>query len=130
MRSLLIFAVIAFKIKKSLSTIETKHDHDYSIEVDEMFDKTSVHKIIFAVKPLNMDILEAVLDRVSFPSSPDYGKHKSRSEVLELIRNNEGRDRVYSYLLSNGAQILEEAPYGAYITASASIESWEMMLST
>ena len=112
------------------SPIAIENYHGYSIEVNEMFDKTSLHKIIFAVKPLNMDVLEEVLDRVSFPSSPDYGKYKSRSEVLELIRNNEGRDRVYSFLLSNGAQILEEAPYGAYITASASIESWEMMLST
>ena len=109
---------------------DSPNTRDYHIKDDEIIDKTMEHTIIFAVQPRNVDILEDILMNVSYLSSPDYGKHKSKKEILELLRNKDGRDRVHSFLRSNGARVLEETLYGEYITACAPVKSWEMMLST
>ena len=112
------------------SSVDRATIRGYYIEEDEILDKTSEHKVIFAVKPLNVEVIEEILERVSFPTSPDYGKFKSSEDILKLMKNVDGIHRVESYLLSNGARILERTFHGAYITASAPIKTWEMILST
>ena len=96
-------------------------------------DHGHVHKLIFAVKPRNLDVLSSILDDVSNPSSPAYGKFKSRDEVAELTTNPISRDTLVTYLsesLGNEVKIVSESLYGEYITAVAPTAIWEHALGT
>ena len=88
------------------------------------------HEVIFAIKQKNMDELRSILHDVSDPSSLNYGQHMTREEVTDLTSNPEARDVVVSYLNFIGASVKSITLGGEYITASASIATWESMFKT
>lgn len=88
------------------------------------------HEVIFVVQQKNMDKLTLILDDLSDPSSPNYGQHWTRQEVVDFTSNSEGRDAVVSYLHSNGALVTSETLTGEFISAQAPIKVWERVFNT
>lgn len=88
------------------------------------------HEVTFVVRQNNLDELVRVLNDVSDPASPNYGQHWSSEQVAGLTRNIDARDSIVGYLLTKGATVVSESPRGEYITAIASISTWEEVLNT
>jgi hypothetical protein len=89
------------------------------------------HDLVFAVKPLNMDQLEAHLLDVSDPTSPRYGQHKTRGEVDDMTRNRDGQRAVLAHLRSvPGIVVMDKTRNGEYIVARAAVGVWEAYLDT
>ena len=89
-----------------------------------------VHEVIFVVKQLNVDALGNMLDDVSDPTSPNYGKHMTAAEINDITGNPTARDAVVSYLEGAGANVTSESLFGEYITAQAPVSLWEGMFNT
>ena len=89
-----------------------------------------VHEVIFVIKQLNIDALSNILDDVSDPASPNYGKHLTAAEINEITGNPIARDAVVSYLKEAGVSVTSETLFGEYITARAPVSIWEGMLNT
>jgi tripeptidyl-peptidase-1 len=85
------------------------------------------HSVTFAVKLKNLDQLEATLYNVSNPDSSNYGKHWSREEIGNLVKNVEGSRKLRDYLRKQGVKITKSTPYDELITADAPISTWEKL---
>ena len=88
------------------------------------------HEIIFAVKQLNIDVLQSILLSVSNITNPLYGQYLSRDEVALLTSNPASTEFVRNYLHGRGISNLRTTKNGEYIIASASIFQWEEMFQT
>lgn len=93
-------------------------------------ESTHIHKVIFVIPQKNMNRLTEILLGVSDPLSSSYGNHLLREEVNKLTINQDSRNAVVSYLLSNGASVVSESLNGDYITAEASIKLWGEIFNT
>jgi subtilase family serine protease len=89
-----------------------------------------VHEVIFMIHPKDIGELTRKLDDVSDPESENYGQHLTRSEVVTMISNPQGRDAVVKYLRLNGATVVSQTIDGDFITASATIDTWERIFDT
>eukprot|EP01041_Mallomonas_annulata_P004174 gene4174-8296_t len=92
---------------------------------DEIPDKKLVHTILIAITQRNMDLLERTIYEVSDPSSPKYGIHLSSREIADIASNPEGANQVVAHLEEQGVTIKNQTMYMDYITAEASIKTWE-----
>lgn len=89
------------------------------------------HALVFAVRPRNMESLEALLLKISDPHDAEYGQHMEREEMQKMTANTEARDALRAHLQSiPGVVIRAETLYGEYITATAPVRVWENMLDT
>ena len=94
-------------------------------------DKLALHEVIFAISQSNMDKLVKVLEDVSDPSSFNYGKHWSKSEVAEFTANKEGYKTVTEYLQSREEIVVNrQTLHGEYIFATAPVHVWEDIFAT
>jgi tripeptidyl-peptidase I len=89
-----------------------------------------VHEVIFMIHPKDIGELTRKLYDVSDPESENYGQHLTRSEVVTMISNPQGRDAVVKYLVLNGATVVSQTIDGDFITASATIDTWERIFDT
>lgn len=89
-----------------------------------------VHEVMFVIRQNNMDELTRVLHDVSDPSSPNYGQHWTKDEVVALTANLEGRDAVTSYLQSKRASVISTSAGGEYVIAKACTSVWEAVFNT
>ena len=85
------------------------------------------HEVIFVIKQKNMEELTRFLHDVSDPLSDNYGQHMTRTGVIELTANPEGRNSVLEYLHARGATVVSETLGSEHITATAPISVWEKM---
>ena len=85
------------------------------------------HEVIFVIKQKNMEELTRFLHDVSDPLSDNYGQHMTRTGVIELTANLEGRNSVLEYLHATGATVVSETLGSEYVTASAPVSVWEKM---
>jgi tripeptidyl-peptidase-1 len=90
----------------------------------------AIHEVVFEVKQKNMDKLEEVLHDVSDPSSPNYGRHWTKQQVVDFTANPEGRDALLSHLqdFSPLINIIDETLNGEFIRVSAPVSLWEQYL--
>jgi tripeptidyl-peptidase-1 len=90
-----------------------------------------VHEVVFAVKQLNMDKVEAHLLAVSDPASPRYGQHMTREEVDTMTGNPAGLQAVLDELQAvPGATVVKQTRNGEYVVASATVGVWEAYFDT
>ena len=92
--------------------------------------KNLEHELIFAIKPLNMDKIDKILNDISDPTSPNYGNHLSSESVAKLSSNRVGYNAIRLFLKKSRVSIISETIYGDFIVAKATISKWEQMLST
>lgn len=88
------------------------------------------HELIFAVKQLNIEVLDRLLDSVSDITSEKYGHYITRAEVASLTANYKATVAIIEFLKSSGVTTIKKTTYGEYITAKAPIYIWEKMLMT
>jgi hypothetical protein len=88
------------------------------------------HEVIFAVKHRNLDWLESKLNEVSYPDSPDYGKHLSKDEIAAVVTSPESTETVRQYLEAQGFTIQRETRYGEFIFVDAPIHQFEKLFAT
>eukprot|EP01133_Synstelium_polycarpum_P015366 gene15366-18227_t len=82
-----------------------------------------------ALRQRNVDKLETIFYDVSDPESSNYGKHWSKSDILDLIAPEaEESDKVVQFLEMNGA--FDVINHRDVIVASAMIEDIERIFST
>jgi len=98
---------------------------DFTLIDNFEIDIKANHKVVIAIKQLNLDYLENFVHEVSDPSSSAYGKFLSREEVGKLTINKPGLDAVKEYLLANDIIEQQETLYGEYITVTSTLEKWE-----
>lgn len=89
-----------------------------------------LHSTFIAVRQLNRDRVEQLLDAVSDPFSPSYGQHLSFEEVGQLVKNEEAIHRIRKFIDHHNMSLISETPNGEYITVSAPISKWEEVLNT
>ena len=92
-------------------------------------DPTTIIDLVFHVKDNENAKLEDILQSVSDPTSQNYGKHLSKSEVDALTENPQAVKATMTFLESvPGVTIAKGHPY--HISASATVATWEAALST
>jgi tripeptidyl-peptidase-1 len=91
---------------------------------------SSMHSVTFSLKLKNLDQLEAILYDVSDPNSVNYGRHRNREEIGNLVKNEEGSNALRDYLRKGGVKITKATPYDELITAEATIAKWETVFDT
>jgi len=80
-----------------------------------------------AIKP--KDIQNFVLS-LADPTSANYQKEVTNQEIDRLTANPEGSKIVSDYLKSQGMEIENASPTGDFISASATVDTWERALNT
>lgn len=96
--------------------------------VDELTSELG-HRVVFAVRQRNLEVLEEALVNVSTPTHPDYLKHWSREAVANLTANPEATSRVLKYLQAiPDVRNVTSTFYGEYITAVAPVRAWADIL--
>ena len=133
-----LFALLAFSSATSgggeqqhLHVFQEKAKKDPSVVTLSTANKLIVHEVIFAISQSNMEQLIQVLDDVSDPSSNNYGKHWSKSQVAEFTANKKGYNAVVAYLNSKQDVIIDrQSLYGEYIFAKAPVHVWEDVFAT
>jgi tripeptidyl-peptidase-1 len=90
----------------------------------------SFHRISIAPRLLHMDVLEQVLMNVSDPNHGDYGKHWTKQQIGNLIRNDHAIRAIKQHLKREGAIFLSQTPNGETIEAKATIRTWSRIFST
>ena len=113
------------------ATFSERHMISYRIIKDDQNEILhKAHKVIFAVKHRNLDILEETLMRVSDPASLEYGNYWGVADVAKLTSNPEGLSHLKRYLFQNGVQITKVSLHGEYVSATAKIMDWEAIFNT
>lgn len=102
----------------------------YNIFIKKRAHPNHSHEVLFAVQQNNLDIIESILLDVSDPLSLDYGKHKNRSEIAALTRNDESVFVITDFLHSQGITQVDKSPYCEYIFAVAPVHQWERIFNT
>jgi len=97
---------------------------------DKRADRSNTHKVIFAVRQRNMEVVKEMLLQVSDPSSEQYGKYLSRDEIGNLTSNKEATLEVLKHLKHIGAKVVSTSIHGEYISAEAPIGVWEATFDT
>ena len=88
----------------------------------------SDHEVTFAIAEKNLDELSSILDRVSDPDHAEYGFHLTKEQIFSLTYNEEGYSAVVRFLNENGLTITYTSESRDYITARATVETWEYIL--
>jgi len=85
----------------------------------------------FALQQQNLDVLESKFWSVSDPSSPDYGKFMSISEINQMVYPAQSDVvRVLQWILSAGVQEKNVILAGDVISAKFSVKSAEKLFQT
>ena len=91
----------------------------------------TMHECVFDIKASNLDALREKTESVSFPKSPSFGKHLTRSEVSKLTANPEATSRVLNFLSQHsGIEVVKRSRDGDKITVKAPVATWERLFST
>jgi subtilase family serine protease len=86
------------------------------------------HEVFIAVRQNNLpELKKTILERAT-PGHDLYQKWLTFHEIGTLVVNEEAFGKIKSWLEENGVSITWVAPYKEYITATASIGTWERML--
>lgn len=124
---LLLQMMICMAIGQKHGTMVRRH----SFNQMKRAEKTALHEVVFAVRQINLDILEAELLYRSTPGSPLYQKWLSYPEITELVANDESADILLEALRSTvGVEISWESQRRDYIKAVAPISTWETFFDT
>ena len=77
------------------------------------------HKVIIAVKQLNLDLLEDLVHDISNPDSKNYGQHQSINEIHALTSNVASTNYIMEYLERTWPPehfTMEKSFFGDFIT--------------
>jgi tripeptidyl-peptidase-1 len=89
-----------------------------------------LHRVVFARKQRNIDVLKAQLMDVSDPKSRSYGMHLSRKVVAEISQDEVSTSAIEQFLLKSKARIVKTTRYSDYIIAEAPVGTWEDVFQT
>ena len=122
-----LFLTILICQSDDVSPFRVNHElREDFVAVDDLdVNLKSNHKIVIALKQLNIDHLEKIVHEVSDPSSPQYGKYLTREQVGKLTINQVALDTVKEYLLANGISDHQQTLFGEYILATSTLGKWE-----
>eukprot|EP01041_Mallomonas_annulata_P002381 gene2381-4625_t len=91
--------------------------------------KHAIHKVVFAVKQRNIELLESLFIDISNPFSVKYRNFLSRDEIAKISANPEGTSTVLNFLHSiPDVSIVQQSKYGDFITVTAPVRTWEELL--
>lgn len=117
-----------FVVKENLVN---QHNRREDFKVSKRADGNTLHKAIIAVKQNNIDLLKSKLLEIATPSSHQYGRHLTHSQVGELVSNEKSSNAIKEWIKSySNAHIVSETDHGEYITIRAPVETLEKMLNT
>ena len=81
----------------------------------------NLHKIVFAVKQSNLDLIEQFVNRISDPDSDSFGHGMSRTEIVDLTNHSASCDKIIKYLESfwHGKSFtINKSKFGEYIAGT------------
>jgi tripeptidyl-peptidase I len=89
------------------------------------------HTVTFAIQQRGLGELSAIVDDVSNPLGPNFGKHLTRVQVREMTANPQSTAHVKAFFgAKDGVKIVHETKGGEFLTATASVRTWEKMFDT
>lgn len=122
----MIIAILLIKLLAISSAFQSQLDmidnNEWVVAADA--DSNELHTLIFAVQRRNLDLLEKHLFDVSTPSSNNYGKHWSLSEIGKLTSSPEKCEFIKTWLLTSGVKISWTSKNCDYIKATSTIAKW------
>lgn len=86
------------------------------------------HECTIHIKSSGKDKLESMLQEISDPNHPKYGKHLRKEEIDQILANPEGNSAIVTYLQSYGINITKQS--STTIHASGPLSAWEAALNT
>ena len=89
---------------------------------------TEKHQCVFYLKVKNQAKVEEIVQQVSDPKSPLYGKHLTKREIDELTVDKEGTEAVLKFIKDSGATVVGQN--ASAIKAEAPISVWEAAFNT
>jgi subtilase family serine protease len=102
--------------------------HDFTVQ--NRPEPDTPHEVVFAVKQLNLDVLEReVLERAT-PGNAKYLQWMTFQQVGDLITNHEGAQATIDWLESHGIKYSWMSKRKEYIKATAPISLWEKLFDT
>lgn len=93
-------------------------------------DPSEVLMITVHIKPNNANDLEKILEDVSNPSSPNYGKHLRKEEIDKIIKNEAGEKAVEEYFKNFEHLSMSFGRNGAQLSISLPVSSLSLALNT
>jgi hypothetical protein len=110
MRSILVTALLSLQVAKfcaasSVVVGNWVNRDDFVVADDQLVHGERTHELVFAVKQLNLDMIERILDEVSNPASSKYGHHLSRDAVHNLTANAEATIAIRDFCEKKGLQV-------------------------
>lgn len=117
--------------KSKMKIMETSKFHlRPDITILHRASKLTKHKVVFAAKQDNIDLLKNILMEVSDPQSIKYGKHLSRYQINQISSNNKYADNILNFLKMNGITVLNTTLSNDYIITESTIGKWEELFNT
>ena len=89
---------------------------------------TEKHQCVFYLMGKNQAKLEEIVQQVSDPKSPSYGKYLTKAQLDELTVDKEGTQAVLKFIKDTGATVLDQN--ASSIKTEAPISTWEAAFNT
>ena len=105
---------------------------DDFVELKEVADpqlrESAEHRLVFAVKQLNLAFVEALTLRVSDPNSAEYGEHLSHGDVHALTANAAAAAAVRAWCALHDLREVDASSHDNYITFTAQRSTWATLM--
>jgi hypothetical protein len=89
-------------------------------------DVSKRHKIVIAAKQSNLDLLEDLVNDISDPDSDNFGKAKTRDEIVAITKHIEASEHIIGYLKhrwrGNNHVSIERSAFGEYISGQSNYD--------
>eukprot|EP01036_Dinobryon_divergens_P026329 gene26330-34960_t len=90
-------------------------------------DVSKRHKIVIAVKQSNLDLLEELVNNISDPDSENFGKVKTRDEIVIMTNHGKASEHILAYI---GVETIALLSKEAFSAMTAPISHLEHFLNT
>jgi subtilase family serine protease len=93
-------------------------------------DSKAVHTVVFSIKQMNINVIEAELVERSNPTSSRFGQHMTEHEVAALSSSPTAIKQVKKFLRDQNIGISKSTTRENFIYAEATVGQWEELFST
>lgn len=123
-------ATRGWRLKHSVDE-NTQMFHHFEHSIHTTIDLSSIHQAVIAIQSKeNVQKLFDLVDQVSNPLRDRYGHHVTRQDIGNLLNYEDAAARVSAYLQKHGFVIEKTSRISDFMTVSANISTWELLLQT
>ena len=130
---LVLMATLALSIQSNRVPLESRQvlPHQNGWKYLAKADPADTVTLVFALKQQNLETIEHLLDMISDPRSPHYGRYLTIDQIAQIVQPKQSDvEKVFGWVESAGRVTCESVTTGDFIKCTMSVKSAERLLET